>query len=68
MKLAPIRLAPGSAGVSGGQANGTDGHRRAETVADITSRFDPSLDWDDLYEIPPMVVRPAATQRAGRRR
>ncbi len=45
-----------------------DGHRRAETVADITSRFDPSLDWDDLYENPPMVVRPAATQRAGRAR
>ena len=37
-----------SAAGSGGEVNGTDSYRRAETVADITSRFDPSLDWDDL--------------------
>jgi L-lactate dehydrogenase (cytochrome) len=33
------------------EADGTDGHRRGETVAEISSRFDPSLDWDDLNEI-----------------
>ena len=42
---------PNSGAISGSEANGTDGHRRGETVAEITSRFDPSLDWDDLYEI-----------------
>ena len=47
----PNMAGPNSAAISGREANGTDGHRRGETVAEITSRFDPSLDWDDLYEI-----------------
>ena len=47
----PNLAGPNSAAISGREANGTDGHRRGETVAEITSRFDPSLDWDDLYEI-----------------
>ncbi len=47
----PDTTGANSAASSGGEANGTDSYRRAETVADITSRFDPSLDWDDLYEI-----------------
>jgi isopentenyl diphosphate isomerase/L-lactate dehydrogenase-like FMN-dependent dehydrogenase len=42
---------PNSVAISGTEANGTDGRRRGETVAEITSRFDPSLDWDDLFEI-----------------
>jgi L-lactate dehydrogenase (cytochrome) len=40
-----------SAATGGNEGNGTDGGRRAETVAAITSRFDPSLDWDDLHQI-----------------
>ena len=47
----PNMTGPNSGAISGSEANGTDGHRRGETVAEITSRFDPSLDWDDLYEI-----------------
>ncbi len=47
----PDKAGPNSVGISGGEADGTDGHRRGKTVADISSRFEPSLDWDDLYEI-----------------
>jgi L-lactate dehydrogenase (cytochrome) len=47
----PNTTGPNSAAISGREVNGTDGHRRGETVAEISSRFDPSLDWDDLYEI-----------------
>jgi L-lactate dehydrogenase (cytochrome) len=47
----PNMTGPNSVAISGREANGTDGHRRGETVAEITSRFDPSLDWDDLYDI-----------------
>jgi L-lactate dehydrogenase (cytochrome) len=38
-------------GLTADVGNGTAGGRRAGTVADITSRFDPSLDWDDLHQV-----------------
>jgi L-lactate dehydrogenase (cytochrome) len=38
--------------LTGRNLTGTDlTDRRAETVADITSRFDPSLDWDGLRQL-----------------
>ncbi len=37
--------------VAGGGGNGSASSHRAESVADISSRFDPSLDWDDLHQL-----------------
>ena len=41
----------GGGAVAGGGGNGRGSSHRGESVADISSRFDPSLDWDDLHQL-----------------
>ena len=51
MLRTPMLTFPNMTPAAGGGSNGTGSSHRAESVADMSARFDPSLDWDDLYQL-----------------
>jgi L-lactate dehydrogenase (cytochrome) len=51
MLRTPMLTFPNMTPTAGGGSNGTGNSHRGESVADMSARFDPSLDWDDLYQL-----------------
>jgi L-lactate dehydrogenase (cytochrome) len=51
MLRSPMLTFPNMAPRSGGETDGTGRPSSGESVAEISARFDPSLDWDDLYQL-----------------